>query len=522
MNGLFDRNQLLARAGDEAADWDMIVIGGGATGVGIAVDAASRGYRTLLLEQHDFGKGTSSRSTKLIHGGVRYLRQGNIGLVRSALAERGRLRANAPHLVHPLSFLVPTYSWWERAYYRIGLRVYDLLAGRWNLEASRGLNAIQAAEAIPALRTDRLAGGVIYYDAAFDDARLLVNLAQTAIELGAVCLNYVYVHEILKESGRTAGIVGEDIASGREIRARAAVVINATGPFVDAICRKDDPNAPNLIAPSQGVHLVVDAGFLGGQTALMVPKTPDGRVIFAIPWHGRTLIGTTDTPVERAVLEPRPLEEEIDYLLAIAGRYLAKAPQRSDVLSVFAGIRPLVRTKARRNTSRLARDHTIVISESQLVTITGGKWTTYREMAEDCVNRAAEVGSLKAVPCRTKELPIHGACRETGGEFAHYGSDAPALAALIAAEENFKRKLHARLPYLAGEVIWSARNELARTVEDVLARRTRALFLDALAAMEAAPLVASLLAKEHGGDQLWQALQVVAFQELAHGYLGGN
>jgi glycerol-3-phosphate dehydrogenase len=528
MDGPFDRDQLLARARDEGGTWDVIVIGGGATGVGIAVDAAARGYRTLLLEQHDFGKGTSSRSTKLIHGGVRYLRQGNVRLVRSALHERGRLRANAPHLVRPLPFLVPAFSWWERAYYRSGLKVYDLLAGRWNLHASYGLAAGQAQEAIPGLRSDGLRGGVIYYDAQFDDARLVVNLVQTAIEHGAVCLNYIRVRELLKESGRVVGVVGEDVESGAELRATARVVINATGPFVDALCRQDDPHEVPLIAPSQGIHLVVDGSFLGGQTALMVPKTPDGRVIFAIPWYGRTVIGTTDTPVDDAAFEPRPHEAEIDYLLELAARYLIKAPQRSDVLSVFAGIRPLVRANDERNTSRLARDHTIVVSASGLVTITGGKWTTCREMAEDCVDRATEVGGLEERTCRTMELRVHGATAvedRNDGDYGPYGSDAAPLNALVCGEPRFQERLHSRLPYSAGQVIWSARHELARTVEDVLSRRTRALLLDARAAVEVAPLTASLLAEELGRDESWQAKQVAAFRELAAGYLlgtGGN
>ena len=522
LNRPFDRDAMLARA-EADEPWEIIVVGGGATGAGIAVDAASRGYRTLLLEQHDFGKGTSSRSTKLIHGGVRYLQQGNISLVRSALRERGILSASAPHLVHPLPFLVPAYGWWERAYYRIGLATYDLLASRWNLDRSHGLSASEALDRLPHLRREGLRGGVVYYDAGFDDARLLVNLIQTAIEQGAVCLNYVRVRELTKSGGRVDGVIAGDAESGRDLRATGRVVINATGPFVDDLRRQDDAAAAAMIAPSQGTHLVVADSFLGGDTALMVPKTADGRVMFAIPWHGRTVIGTTDTPVDDVPLEPRPLEEEIEFLLQTAGEYLMRRPERADVLSVFAGIRPLVRAKDTQKTSRLARDHTIDVAPSQLVTITGGKWTTYREMAEDCVDRAAKVAGLARKACRTKELPIHGADGNAGanGRASYYGSDAARIADLSKADARLQRKLHDRLPYSHGEVIWAARHELARTVEDVLSRRTRALLLDARAAAEAAPRVAALLAEELDRDEAWQTRQVEDFRTLAKGYALG-
>jgi glycerol-3-phosphate dehydrogenase len=523
MQHSFHRDQLLARARDAAAPWDVLIIGGGATGVGIALDAASRGYRTLQVERYDFGKGTSSRSTKLIHGGVRYLQQGNISLVRSALRERGRLRANAPHLVRPLPFLVPTYGWWEQAYYASGLKLYDLLAAGWNLASSRRVDAAGALGEIPTLRTDRLRGGVVYYDAVFDDARLLINLVQTAIEHGAVCLNYVQVRDLIKEHGRVVGVIAEDVESGQGLRIRARVVINATGPFVDTIRQQDDPRAAAMIAPSQGIHLVVDASFLGGDTALIVPKTRDNRIVFAIPWYGRTLIGTTDTPVETAPIEPRPLDAEIDFLLATSREYLARSPERQDVLALFAGIRPLVRpgsSNGKHATAKISRDHTIVVSESRMITITGGKWTTYREMAQDCVDLAAAIGELEPRPCRTRDLPLHGAVHDTdpSSAFARYGNDATPVDKLVNGQERLRQKLDARLPYLAGEVIWSARHELARTVEDVLARRTRALLLDARAAQESAPHVAALLAMELGRSHQWCQDQVKAFCSLASGY----
>lgn len=516
----FNRDTLIERATDDHQPWDVIIIGGGATGAGIAVDAASRGYRTLLLEQHDFGKGTSSRSTKLIHGGVRYLRQGNLSLVRSALRERGILCSNAPHLVRPLPFLIPAYRWWERTFYRCGLRAYDLLAGRQNLQTSRRVNAPQALAAIPTLRSAGLCGGVVYYDGLFDDARLLINLVQTAIEHGAVCLNYVRVDALEKASGRVAGVIAEDRESGREIRARGRVVINATGPFVDALRRDDDPHAPVAVTPSQGIHLVVDASFLQGETALIVPKTRDGRVMFAIPWHGRTLIGTTDTPIDEPVLEPLPFGHEIQFLLETAGEYLSTSPQQTDVLSVFSGIRPLVQSDGQPS-SRLSRDHTILTSKSGLISITGGKWTTYREMAQDCVNVAAQAADLDPKPCRTADLRLHGAGRQGNANDTrwYYGSDAAGLDALSRFDESARCKLHDRLPYSAGEVIWSARHELARTVEDVLSRRTRALLLDAQAAIEVAPHVAALLGQELCRDDAWQMRQCDEFRNLAAGYV---
>jgi glycerol-3-phosphate dehydrogenase len=451
----------------------MVVIGGGATGVGIAVDAASRGYSTLLLEQSDFGKGTSSRSTKLIHGGVRYLQQGNLPLVMEALRERRRLLRNAPHLVRLLPFVVPAYRWWELPYYGTGLKLYGLLA----LEGSRLLSRRQTLALLPGARPDGLRGGVQYFDGQFDDARLLIHLALTAIEHGAVLLNYAQVVEAAK-----GGVRFRDVETGEEYSAEARIVINAAGPFSDAVRRMADPAAAPILDPSQGVHIVLDRSFLPGDAALLVPRTPDGRVMFAIPWLGHTLIGTTDTPVSEPSLEPAAFETEIAFLLEVSARYLAKKPDRADIRSVFAGIRPLVGAGGQ-STAAVSRDHVIRLEPSGLLTIAGGKWTTYRRMAEDCVDRAAAIAGLPRQPCMTRDLPLH-------------------------------RWTDEQAPFLR-----AVRGEMARTVEDVLARRTRSLFVDARVAITEAPAVARVLARELGRDDAWEAAQIAEFEKLATGYL---
>jgi glycerol-3-phosphate dehydrogenase len=517
-----NRPEMISRVLARREPWDLIVIGGGATGVGIAVDAASRGYEVLLLEQSDFGKGTSSRSTKLVHGGVRYLEQGNISLVMEALKERGLLRQNAPHLVSDLGFVVPNYEWWEAPFYGIGLKVYNLLAGRYGFGSSQILTREETLARLPTIKTEGLRGGVVYFDGQFDDSRLLINLVATAAEQGATLLNYARVSALYRDQdGFVDGVGATDMEGGVEFRSRAKVVINAAGPFSDSVRRLADPNAASMIAPSQGIHLVFDRSFLPGDSAIMVPHTSDGRVMFAIPWHNHTLVGTTDTPITEPVLEPRPLEEEIEFILETAGRYLEKAPARSDVLSVFVGIRPLVKSVEATNTAALSRDHTIHIDSFGLLTIAGGKWTTYRNMAEDCVNQAATLARLPEKPCVTRDLNIHGFHRQSEkfGNLRMYGSDALAIQDLIHSEPSRGEPLHSALPYCGAEVIWSTRAEMARTVEDILARRTRALFLNARAAIEMAPRVAELMAKELERDDAWKSEQIRSFEELAKGYL---
>lgn len=519
MSGM-NRSQSLDRIFNDDQPWDMLVIGGGATGMGIAVDAASRGYRVALVEQSDFGKATSSRSTKLVHGGVRYLQQGNISLVMEALKERGILRANAPHLVRELAFAVPNYDWWEAPFYGIGMKVYDLLAGRYGFGKSRLMSKAEILERLPRLETRGLRGGVLYHDGQFDDARLLINLAQTATEHGAALLNYAPVTALTRDGdGFINGAVVRDLESGREATVRAKCVINATGAFSDAIRRMDDVDAPPLIAPSQGVHIVLDRSFLGGDTAIMVPRTSDGRIMFAIPWHGHALLGTTDTAINTPSLEPQPLEREIDFILETAGRYLNRPPQRSDVLSVWAGIRPLVKSGASTATAALSRDHTIHISKSGLLTITGGKWTTYRKMAEDCVDHAATLARLEEHPCITRTLRLHGASDYNGDDdLGFYGADATAVRALAQQRPQWQQRLHPDHPMIGAQVIWAIRQEMARTVEDVLARRTRWLQLNSRIAETLAPAVAQLMAEELGYDQQWIKQQVQAFTTLARCY----
>lgn len=517
-----NRAEMLKRVERREKSWDIIIIGGGASGVGCAVDAAVRGYDVLLLEQSDFGKGTSSRSTKLIHGGVRYLEQGNISLVMEALKERGILRQNAPHLVQDLAFVVPNYDWWEMPFYGVGLKIYDLLAAKYRFGKSKILSKKEILKRLPTIKTEGLRGGVIYYDGQFDDARLLINLAATAAEQNATVLNYARVFGLTKDAtGFIDGLNFVDEESGQVFQAKAKVVINAAGAFCDAIRRMSDDKAKPLISPSQGIHLVFRREFLPTENAIMIPHTTDGRVLFAIPWHGHTLVGTTDTPVAKAELEPSALEEEIEFVLETAGKYLHKPPQRKDVLSVFAGIRPLVKNGGGKNTATLSRDHTIQIDDAGLITLTGGKWTTYRHMAEDCINQAAVLAKLPEKDCATKDLKIHGFIEnaERFGDLAIYGADAPKIQNLIEIDKNLGEKLHARLPYTAAEILWAVRNEAARTIEDALARRTRALFLNARAAIEIAPRVAAIMARELGKDKDWIEKQISEFSETAGKYL---
>jgi glycerol-3-phosphate dehydrogenase len=514
------RADLLQQLTDESA-WDMIVIGGGATGLGTAVEAASRGYRTLLLEQGDFAQGTSSRSTKLIHGGVRYLQQGNLSLVLEALRERGLLIRNAPHLVHNLSFVVPLYDWWEGPFYGIGLKLYDLLAGKLGLGPSQLLSKEETLRQIPTVEPDGLRGGVMYHDGQFDDARLAISLALTLSDLGGVAINYLPATGIICDAGLVTGVTARDRETGREFTIKGRAVINAAGPFVDEVRRMVDTAAKVLITPSQGVHLVLDGSFLPGESAIMVPHTDDGRVLFAIPWHGRTIVGTTDTPLPAASLEPHPLPEEINFLLSHTARYLTRHPRRSDVLSVFAGIRPLVSTDAGGNTASLSRDHTLLVESSGLITIAGGKWTTYRKMGEDTVTAAAQIAGLEERPSVTGNLHLHGWQEgvTTDSPLQVYGSDAAALEEMFTENPAWREQLHPALPYLAGEVVWGVRHEAAQTVADILARRTRALLLDARAAIATASKIAVLMAQELGHDSTWQETQVAEFSALATGYL---
>ena len=494
-----DRELNLRRVAERNEPWDVVVIGGGATGAGCALDAASRRLSVLLLEQHDFGKGTSSRSTKLIHGGVRYLRQGNISLVRESLRERGLLLKNAPHVVHKLEFVIPCYSLWQKAFYGVGMKIYDSLAGKSSIGRSQVLSRDEVLERLPNIESKGLKGGVLFYDGQFDDTRLLIDILQTAETHGAVVLNYARVSSLMKdEHGDVCGVEFDDVETKRSFPVRAKTVINATGAFSSAIQRMSEPAARSIVTYSQGVHIVLDRKFMACDSALMIPKTTDGRVLFCIPWHGHILVGTTDTPVESPALEPRALEREINFILETVSPYLSTNPTRNDIKSVFAGIRPLIKSGSKK-TSSLSRGHELFVDTSGLITITGGKWTTFRRMAEDAVDKAMEIGRLEKRKCITFDLPI-----------------------LPPEKLNNRERLHSELEVTGADFLRAVKNEMARTVEDVLSRRTRVLFLDANAAIELAPKVARMMAEEFGRDEAWIDQQIQEFRSVAGGYLGSG
>lgn len=520
-NQFFNRDRFLTRLAEDVI-WDVIVVGGGATGLGTALDAASRGFKTLLLEQSDFAKGTSSRSTKLVHGGVRYLAQGNIALVYEALKERGHLLNNAPHVVKKQAFVIPCYRWWSELKYLVGLKIYDWMAGKFRFGRSIHLSKDKVLELLPGIKAKGLKGGVEYFDGQFDDARLAVNIAQTCAEQGGTLLNYVQVNGLLKGAdGNINGLTAFDLENNREYKLKARAVVNATGVFVDEILDMDTPARKPLVRPSQGVHLVVNKSFLNTEKALMIPQTSDGRVLFAVPWQDHILLGTTDTPLANHSLEPIALEEEISFILQTVGKYLVTAPSRKDVLSVFAGQRPLAAAGNDSGTTKeISRSHKIVVSSSGLVTITGGKWTTYRKMAEDTVDTVIKVAALRKAVCKTADLKIHGFMNQNNqSALSIYGSDKDYISELMATEPGLAKKLHNRMPNIQAEVIWAVRNEMARTVEDVLARRLRVLFINAAIAIEMAPKVASLIARELNLEFAWEEAQINAFTELAKRYL---
>ena len=509
---------------DSVREFDICIIGGGATGLGIAVDAASRGCKTVLLEKYDFAKGTSSRSTKLVHGGVRYLQQGNIKLVMEALKERGLLKKNAPHLVKNQSFVIPNYKWWENPFYGVGLKVYDWMAGSLGLGPSQLLNKEETLALAPNLDQDGLRGGVLYHDGQFDDARLAIHLAITAADHGAAVINYMSVEELIKENGKVCGVIAKDMlkdtsqGSAYEIKAKA--VINATGIFSDSIAKLDNKNAEPLISHSQGIHLVFDKEFLLSDTAIMIPRTDDGRVLFAVPWHNKIIVGTTDTPVSSASEEPIAMKEEIEFVMQHIHRYLKKDPSYNDIRSVFAGLRPLVKSNSK-ITSAISRDHHIAVSDSELISITGGKWTTYRKMAEDVMEIAIHKAGMSEKECVTKNLHIHG-YKETNNYAAplyYYGADEDTITNLIKNDNSLSEKIYPSLPYIKAEIIWAVQNEMCMTVEDALARRTRALLLDAKAAIESAPLIAQMMANEMGENENWIKDQIDNFISVAKNYL---
>jgi glycerol-3-phosphate dehydrogenase len=512
-----NRQAMLDLASQTPKQWDFIIIGGGATGAGIAVDAATRGYSALLLERADFGVGTSSRSTKLVHGGVRYLRQGHISVVFEALQERGRLKANAPHLVQDLAFILPCYQRRELLLYGLGLKAYDWLAGSNSFGRSIIVPPRTVYRNLPTIQARDLRGGVLYHDGQFDDARLLIHLLMTAVDFGACVLNYAAVTDFLREStGRIVGVLFSDQESGRVYQALGKIIVNAAGPFCDELRQLAQPISPKLLTASRGSHLVLPHSFLPGKTALLVPRTPDGRVLFAIPWHGHTLVGTTDIPTSNVPAEPQPTAEEIDYLLETVGRYLIKQPERSDVLASFAGIRPLLKSDTSR-TSTVRRDYILRCDIPGLVTITGGKWTTYRRMAEVCVNHASILAALPPRRCITHQIAVHGSTQEVRNDWLSvYGTDARHIEQLCLTNPELARPLHPAFPYIEAEVIWAVRSEMARTLTDVLARRLRALVLNTNASLEMAPRVAQLMARELNYPATWVADQLEQLKRSTH------
>jgi len=503
--------------------WDIIVIGGGASGMGAAVDAASRGFKTLLVEQDDFGKGTSSRSTKLVHGGVRYLKQGDVSLVFEALKERGLLFRNAPHLVRNQSFIIPAYDWWESPFYTVGLKVYDFMSGKLGLGPSRHISAEEVIQALPTVDRNGLKGGIIYHDGQFDDTRMIISLARTCEKYGGSLVNYMKVTGIIKDMNSITGVEVADMETGEEFSIRSKVVINATGVFADEIMKMDRPGASSMITPSQGIHLVLDKEFLESEHAVMVPQTSDGRVLFAVPWYNKVVVGTTDTPVDKISLEPEALEQEIDFVLETAGQYLVKRPSRHDILSCFAGLRPLAAPECEGKATReISRHHKTLVSVSGLITMLGGKWTTYRKMAEDAIDYAILIGKFPERDCNTRNMPIHGYSMNTvaGSEsMAAYGLEAAELEKTSNENDTFTGYLSESLAIKKVQVIWAVRHEMARMLEDVLARRTRALFLDARESLRMAPEAARLMAGELGHGEEWIAKQLSEYEKLSSGYI---
>lgn len=518
-----ERNKGLNKIQKREIPWDLVVIGGGASGLGVALDALSRGLSVVLVEKADFAKGTSSRSTKLLHGGVRYLAQGNVSLVFEALKERGLIMKNAPHVSGKQTFIIPIYSFRDLLKYGVGLKAYDLMAGRLRIGKSRWISKKEVKEKIPAIKEKGLKGGVVYFDGQFDDARLAINIAQTCTGLGGCILNYMGVTDLIKdENGHVTGVKVRDKTKGDYYEIKAKAVVNATGVFADSILKMDDPGARKSIIPSQGAHLVLDLSFLGGKDALMIPETSDGRVLFGIPWHNKLLIGTTDTIRKTPKLEPNALSEEINFILETCATYLTKAPTRNDVLAVFAGLRPLAAPKEKgAATKEISRSHKISIAESHLISIIGGKWTTFRKMGQDTVDVVEKLNLHKMSKSNSDNIKMHGFPngQSVEGHMAIYGNDAGAIKELIDKDPALGERLHPDYPNTHAEVVWMVRNEMAMKVEDVLARRMRILFLDARAAIEMGPTVAGIMNNEFGYGPDWEKKENEEFKKMAGRYL---
>jgi glycerol-3-phosphate dehydrogenase len=488
--------------------WDIIVIGGGATGLGTALDASLRGYKTLLLEGHDFAKGTSSRSTKLIHGGVRYLEQGNIKLVREALRERGYLLKNAPHLTSIQTFIVPVFSSWEKMFYGLGLKFYDLLSGKLSLGDTQILSKKETVEHLPTINAEKLAGGILYFDGQFDDSHLAIEIAATAIKKGATVLNYCKVTGFIKTDGKITGVECIDELSEKKYTLKTKVVVNATGVFTNAIVQMDNQLEHDLVSPSQGIHLVIDAKFFPSTDAMMIPKTDDGRVLFAVPWHNKVVLGTTDTPIEEVSYEPKPLEEEIEFIIKHINRYGTSLIRRADIDAVYVGLRPLVKQKTKVSSALISREHHLSVSSSGLITITGGKWTTYRKMAADAVDNAAFIGKFKKEKCTTAHTPI-------GDE----KEKETRMKEIVKNDISLKELVDPNYTFTKAAIVYAVKYEMAICIEDILARRMRLLFLDARLAIALAPMVASIMAPYLQKDKNWEGAEIASFTQLAEQYI---
>ena len=518
-----ERDKLISQLINHSQPFDLVVIGGGATGLGIALDGVSRGYSVALFEQSDFTKSTSSRSTKLVQGGVRYLAQGDVKLVTEALRERGLLLNNAPHLCHNQPFIIPSYHGWEGPFYTTGLIMYDVLAGKRSLGKSRYLSRNAVITQLPTLRRDGLKGGTLYFDGQFDDARLGINLMQSIIDRGGIAINYMKVLNFEKDqNGKICSVNINDSINGNSYNIKSKWVINAGGIFVDEIMSLDKPDHKPMVRPSQGVHITLPKEFLPGEAALMIPKTDDGRVLFAVPWLGKVIVGTTDTLVDEHKLEPQPLDSEIDFILTTAGRYLQKAPSRNDILSTFAGLRPLAMPKdGDTNTKEISRSHKIIVSESRLVTIVGGKWTTYRQMAQDVIDKIESLTGDSSRICITQNLKIHGYSESVDptDPLSYYGSDELGIRELMHSDSTLSEPLSPKYPYNGAQVVWAVEHEMAQHVEDVLARRIRMLFLDARTSIEMAPRVAEIMARELHKGKAWIDNEINSYKTLAENYI---
>ena len=502
-------------------NWDIIIIGGGATGLGTALDAASRGLKTILVEQHDFAKATSGRSTKLVHGGVRYLAKGNIKLVAEALLERGRLLKNAPHITNSIAFILPVYSNWKKWFYGLGLKFYDILSGRLSLGKTSILTADETLRMLPSLAPDHLKGGIRYFDGQFNDTRLALDLAESAVYYGATVINYVKLTGFIKEKNKITQAIVYDTVSNQEFILNGKAFVNATGVFSETVAGMDDPQEKLALIPSRGIHIVIDQAFFEGTQALIIPETNDGRVLFAVPWENKVVVGTTDTKVDQVLLEPVATDEEIEFLLNHFNKYCKRKLMRSDIKSVFAGLRPLVKSESFQKTSMISREHAIIVSKAGLISVIGGKWTTYRKMAQDVVNNAIFVSKLPKTECLTQNLPIGNWGWPIGrnNPLHVYGSNKTRINKLLKENPAWSDKIHPSFPHIKAEIIWFIRNEMALTVEDILARRTRILFLDANAAIQAAQSVADVMCVELHKDEAWKESQINSFCTLAQEYL---